>query len=155
VRDDTIPSGEHVVEQGVFDRIGLVVMEPNPDCLRRNPRREGVRGLLRSSNSTTKGKDSGMTLKGKRNETLEVYESPIQPHAEDTSASHAPSHDEIKGRAYEIYLERNGLPGDELGDWLRAERELQKVALFKQGWNRLQQRRRPDESMTGSSRTKN
>jgi len=26
-------------------------------------------------------------------------------------------------------FERNGLPGDELDDWLRAERELQKVAL--------------------------
>jgi len=30
VRDDTIPSGEQVVEQGVFDRIGFVVMERNP-----------------------------------------------------------------------------------------------------------------------------
>jgi len=85
-----------------------------------------------------------MTLKGKRNETLELHASPIQPHAEDTSANHAPSREEIRLRAYEIYLERGGLPGDELDDWLRAERELQKVALFKRGWNRLQQRRRPD-----------
>ena len=85
-----------------------------------------------------------MTLKGKRNVTLEHDASPIQPQAENTSASHAPSHEEIRRRAYEIYLERNGLPGDELDDWLRAERELQKVALFKQGWNRLQQRDRPD-----------
>jgi hypothetical protein len=29
-------------------------------------------------------------------------------------------------------------PGDALDDWLRAERELQKVALFTRDWNRLQ-----------------
>jgi len=85
-----------------------------------------------------------MTLKGKRNVTLERDTSPIQPLAEDTSANHAPSLEEIRRRAYEIYLERNGLPGDELDDWLRAERELQKVALFKRGWNRLEEERRLD-----------
>ena len=35
-----------------------------------------------------------------------------------------PSCEEISLRAYEIYLERGGLPGDELDDWLQAEREL-------------------------------
>jgi hypothetical protein len=84
-------------------------------------------------------KDSGMTLKGKKNVTLELDATLIQPHAEDTSANSAPSHEEIRRRAYEIYLERNGFPGDELDDWLRAERELQKIALFKRGWNRHQQ----------------
>ncbi len=32
--------------------------------------------------------------------------------------------DEIRRRAYEIYLERNGSPGDECQDWLTAEREI-------------------------------
>ena len=31
---------------------------------------------------------------------------------------------EIRNRAYEIYLQRGEQPGDELGDWLQAEREL-------------------------------
>ena len=31
---------------------------------------------------------------------------------------------EIRNRAYEIYLQRGGQPGDELQDWLQAEREL-------------------------------
>jgi hypothetical protein len=31
---------------------------------------------------------------------------------------------EIEGRAYEIYLSRNGAPGDPVADWLQAEREL-------------------------------
>jgi DUF2934 family protein len=85
-----------------------------------------------------------MALEGKGNVTLVHDASPIQPPGEDTSANHAPSHEEIRRRAYEIYLERNGLPGDELDDWLRAERELQKVALFKRGWNRLQKQHHPD-----------
>ena len=85
-----------------------------------------------------------MTSKSKRNETLELHARPIQPHAEDVAANHEPNHDEIRRRAYEIYLESGGLPGRELDDWLRAERELRKVALFTQDWNRLQQRHRPD-----------
>ena len=35
-----------------------------------------------------------------------------------------PTHEEIAFRAYEIYLERNGAPGDPRSDWLRAEAEL-------------------------------
>lgn len=34
--------------------------------------------------------------------------------------------EEIRNRAYEIYLERGGQPGYELEDWLQAERELTK-----------------------------
>ena len=30
----------------------------------------------------------------------------------------------IQLRAYEIYLERNGAPGNPLEDWVRAEREV-------------------------------
>lgn len=35
-----------------------------------------------------------------------------------------PSSEEIQRRAYELYLERGGGPGDALDDWVRAEREL-------------------------------
>jgi len=71
-----------------------------------------------------------MTLKGKGNQNLELHESPIQQHAEDTSANRAPNHEEIRRRAYEIYLERGGLPGRELEDWLQAESEFESAALF-------------------------
>ena len=44
------------------------------------------------------------------------------------SKSHAvreyPRREEIALRAYHIYLERRGAPGNELDDWTRAEREL-------------------------------
>jgi hypothetical protein len=35
-----------------------------------------------------------------------------------------PSEDEIRRRAHQLSLERGGLPGKELDDWLQAEREL-------------------------------
>jgi len=62
--------------------------------------------------------------KSKRAETSDLGASPIQSHAVDTSENNAPNHDEIRLRAYEIYLERVGLPGNDLDDWLQAEREL-------------------------------
>ncbi len=34
------------------------------------------------------------------------------------------SHHKIAARAYEIYLARNGMSGNDIGDWLQAEREL-------------------------------
>jgi len=36
----------------------------------------------------------------------------------------APSDEEIRARAYEIYIERGGEHGMDFEDWLRAEREL-------------------------------
>jgi hypothetical protein len=71
-----------------------------------------------------------MTLKAKANESVELQGRRIQPHAEDSSANHAPSQEEIRRRAYEIYLEHGGLPGRELEDWLQAESEFESAALF-------------------------
>jgi hypothetical protein len=34
--------------------------------------------------------------------------------------------DEIRIRAYEVFLEWGAEPGDELSDWLQAERELRR-----------------------------
>ena len=39
---------------------------------------------------------------------------------------HSSREQEIRNRAYEIYLQRGGQPGYELEDWLQAERELTK-----------------------------
>lgn len=41
------------------------------------------------------------------------------------SVSGSARHEEIRIRAYEIYVERDGQPGDELSDWLQAEREIE------------------------------
>ena len=71
-----------------------------------------------------------MTLKGKRNETLEIDANAVQSHPDETSANHAANHDEIRRRAYEIYVERGALPGQDLEDWLQAEREIGSAAHF-------------------------
>jgi hypothetical protein len=81
-----------------------------------------------------------MATKNKGNVDSELRSTPFQPQADETSSRQTPSHEEIRRRAYEIYLGRDGRPGDGLDDWLRAERELEKVALFARDWNRLQQR---------------
>ncbi len=114
--------------------------------------RHGVaRGALRPTGNSTEfqlrdfnyeGKGLGMTSKSGRSETLELDAKTNQPRAENAAANHEPNHDEIRRRAYEIYLEGGSLSGRELDDWLRAERELRKVALFTQDWNRLEQHRR-------------
>ena len=84
-----------------------------------------------------------MVTKNKHKVDLELHAIPLQHQADETNVCHTPSHEEIRRRAYEIYLERGGLPGDEHDDWLRAERELQKIALFARDWNRVQQRVAP------------
>jgi hypothetical protein len=40
------------------------------------------------------------------------------------TAKRLPTTEEIQLRAYEIYLDRNGAPGNELDDWVQAERQL-------------------------------
>jgi hypothetical protein len=44
--------------------------------------------------------------------------------AEEASTRSSARNEEIRRRAYEIYLERGKQPGRELEDWLQAEREL-------------------------------
>ena len=40
-----------------------------------------------------------------------------------------PSEEQIRTRAFEIYLERGGQPGHDLDDWLQAEFELTHLPL--------------------------
>jgi hypothetical protein len=42
-----------------------------------------------------------------------------------TSGPQATSDEEVRVRAYYLYVERGGQEGGELEDWLRAERELE------------------------------
>jgi hypothetical protein len=85
-----------------------------------------------------------MATKNKSNVNSELRSTPFQAQADETSKHQTPNHEEIRRRAYEIYLERGDLPVDELDDWLRAERELQKLALFIRDWNRRRQRLHAD-----------
>jgi len=44
------------------------------------------------------------------------------------AAKPAPTHDEIALRAYHIYLQRHGAPGNPFDDWKQAEQQLQAEA---------------------------
>jgi hypothetical protein len=41
-----------------------------------------------------------------------------------SATNNHPSHEDIAARAYQIYLERGGINGNDQDDWLQAEREL-------------------------------
>ncbi len=48
-----------------------------------------------------------------------------QREAVNISAADSPRLEEIRIRAYAIYIERGSQPGHDLDDWLQAERELE------------------------------
>ncbi len=48
------------------------------------------------------------------------------PKSKTSRATKLPTQEEIALRAYHIYLERKGAPGNPFEDWTRAERELLK-----------------------------
>ena len=47
------------------------------------------------------------------------------------TAKSAPTHEEIALRAYHIYLQRNGTPGNPFDDWKQAEQQLLAEAAAK------------------------
>ena len=44
-----------------------------------------------------------------------------------TERNEAPTHEQIERRAYQIYLEHGFHPGNDLADWLAAEKELTEI----------------------------
>lgn len=57
--------------------------------------------------------------RGKRSKASEVGAIPSQSHSDGRSEDHTPSCEDVRLRAYEIYLERGSLPGNELDDWCK------------------------------------
>jgi hypothetical protein len=107
-----------------------MMAEIGVECLRGSLRRAGARTSFDDQRqSNHKDKEISMSSKPKRIGSAESPAAPIQAATEDVSAGNAASAEEIRLRAYIIYLERGGGPGLELDDWLQAERELEGGAL--------------------------
>ena len=71
-----------------------------------------------------------MSSKPKRNESTEPQLTSMQgAEIGEPSGGKVGREEEIRRRAYEIYLERGEQPGRHLDDWLQAERELEGSAL--------------------------
>jgi len=70
-----------------------------------------------------------MSSRPKRIESLEPQATSAQAEIGEVSVGNVAGDEEIRLRAYEIYLERGEQPGRELDDWLQAERELESEPL--------------------------
>ncbi len=70
-----------------------------------------------------------MSSKPNRNVITEPQATSTQAETGEVSVGSSARDEEIRRRAYEIYLERAEQPGRELDDWLRAEGELERGVL--------------------------
>jgi len=70
-----------------------------------------------------------MSSKPKRNEITDPQAASTQGETGEVSAENSARDEEIRRRAYEIYLKRGEQPGRDLDDWLQAERELERGVL--------------------------
>jgi len=70
-----------------------------------------------------------MSSRPKRIESLEPQATSAQAETGEVSVGNVVGDEQIRLRAYEIYLECGEQPGRELDDWLQAERELESEPL--------------------------
>jgi outer membrane protein TolC len=73
-----------------------------------------------------------MSSKSKRNGSKEADVAPTQAATAEAQLGNSAPGEEIRRRAYEIYLERGEQQGRELEDWLQAERELERGVLWRE-----------------------
>jgi hypothetical protein len=66
-----------------------------------------------------------MSSKPKRNGRTVAEAAPTQAVASEVPVRNSAPDEEIRRRAYEIYLERGEQQGRELDDWLQSEREFE------------------------------
>ena len=74
-----------------------------------------------------------VSSKLKSNNDADPQATSTQPETREVSVGNSARAEEIRRRAYKIYLERGEQPGRELGDWLQAERELEGQVLAQAG----------------------
>ena len=71
-----------------------------------------------------------MSSKPKRSRSAEA--DPTQAETGEVPVGASARDEEVRRRAYEIYLERGERPGGHLDDWLQAERELDRGVLWRE-----------------------
>ncbi len=70
-----------------------------------------------------------MSSKPKRIDSAEPPAASFQTETGEVSVGNEARDEDIRRRAYEIYLERGEEPGRDLDDWLQAEREFERGVL--------------------------
>jgi Protein of unknown function (DUF2934) len=86
-----------------------------------------------NSNPIPNKREMDMSSKPKRIGSAEGQSTFTQVETGEVSVGNVASDEDIRRRAYEIYLERGEQPGRELDDWLQAERELEGGVLAQAG----------------------
>jgi hypothetical protein len=80
-----------------------------------------------TTNPASSKKEMSMSSKPKRLASPEPQPTSAQAAVPGAApVANAARDEDIRRRAYEIYLERGEQPGRELDDWLQAERELER-----------------------------
>jgi Protein of unknown function (DUF2934) len=82
-----------------------------------------------SNNPITRKRGMNMSANPKRQGSTEPQPTSVHPETREVSVQNPARDEEIRVRAYEIYLERGQQPGHEVDDWLQAERELERGVL--------------------------
>jgi hypothetical protein len=82
-----------------------------------------------NNNPVANTREMSMSSKSRRNGMTEPQATSIQAETPEASVGNAARDEDVRRRAYEIYLERGEQPGREIDDWLEAERELEGGAL--------------------------
>jgi hypothetical protein len=75
-----------------------------------------------------------MSSKPNRKAIAELQATSTQAKTGEVSLGNSTRDEEIRRRAYEIYLERGEQPGRELDDWLQAERGLKRGMFLNPKW---------------------
>jgi hypothetical protein len=81
--------------------------------------------LTDQHNLITRKREKNMSSKPKTHGSTETETTFTQAVTREISAGNSAREEEIRRRAYELYLEGGEQPGRELDDWLQAERELE------------------------------
>lgn len=75
-----------------------------------------------------------MSSKPNRKRISELQATSTQVKTGEVSIVNSTRDEEIRRRAYEIYLARGEQPGRELDDWLQAEREVKRGMFLNPEW---------------------
>jgi glycosyltransferase involved in cell wall biosynthesis len=112
---DTVAAATEKVYRSVLD--STVTSEISMGCSRaeeaemaRQRTDKAARGTSKTRRTATTPKRAPSTIRTKA--------------AQEVMGAMTLPHDDVRRRAYEIYLARHGAPGDPVADWLQAEREL-------------------------------
>jgi hypothetical protein len=74
-------------------------------------------------------REMDVSSKLKSNSSGKPQATSTQPETEEVPVGNSALTEEIRHRAYEIYLERGKQSGHDVDDWLQAEQELDRVVL--------------------------